>query len=85
MDLAARELRKSGFRVRLQDQRFRVLALVVERRGGIVTREELREAIWSGDTFVEFDASLNTCDVPPQVCPPSNPKFHHQPCEILPW
>ena len=45
MDLDARELRKSGVRVRLQDQPFRVLALLVERPGEIVSREEIREKI----------------------------------------
>jgi len=60
MDLAARELRRSGVRVRLQDQPFRVLALLVERPGEIVTREEIKDAIWAEDTFVEFDHGLNT-------------------------
>jgi len=60
MDLEARELRKGGVRVRLQDQPFRVLALLVERPGEIVTREEIKDAIWSEDTFVEFDSGLNT-------------------------
>jgi len=60
MDLDARELRRSGVRVRLQDQPFRVLALLVERPGEIVTREEIKDAIWAEDTFVEFDHGLNT-------------------------
>ena len=59
-DAAAGELRKTGRRVKLQEQPFRVLLLLVERAGGIVTREEIRRALWSDDTFVDFDHSLNT-------------------------
>ena len=59
-DLQAGELRKSGIKVRLQDQPFRVLALLLERSGEVVSREELRTEIWPDDTFVDFDHSLNT-------------------------
>ena len=59
-DLQAGELRKSGIRVRLQDQPFRVLALLLERSGEVVSREDLRSEIWPDDTFVDFDHSLNT-------------------------
>ncbi len=59
-DLQAGELRKSGIRVRLQDQPFRVLALLLERSGQVVSREDLRQEIWPDDTFVDFDHSLNT-------------------------
>jgi cholera toxin transcriptional activator len=59
-DLQARELRKQGRRLRLQDQPFSLLALLLERPGKIVTREELREKLWPADTFVDFDHSLNT-------------------------
>lgn len=59
-DLTARELRKQGRRVRLQDQPFAVLTLLLERAGNVVTREELRERLWPADTFVDFDHSLNT-------------------------
>jgi Tol biopolymer transport system component/DNA-binding winged helix-turn-helix (wHTH) protein len=55
----ARELRKRGVLVRLQDQAIRVLAILTERPGEIVTREELREQIWGKETFVDFDRSLN--------------------------
>ena len=51
VDLAARELRKSGVRIKLQDQPFRVLALPLERPGEIVKHEELPEAIWSKATL----------------------------------
>jgi cholera toxin transcriptional activator len=60
VDLAARELRKKGRRVRLQEQPFQMLALLLERPGEVVTREELRQKLWPADTFVDFDHSLNT-------------------------
>lgn len=59
-DLESRELRKHGRRVRLQDQPFAILAVLLGRPGAIVTREELREKLWPADTFVDFDHSLNT-------------------------
>jgi cholera toxin transcriptional activator len=59
-DLGARELRKQGRRLRLQDQPFAVLATLIERRGEVVSREELRQKLWPADTFVDFDHSLNT-------------------------
>jgi len=60
VDLDARELRKNGRRLRLQDQPFGVLAVLLERPGVIVSREELRQRLWPADTFVDFDHSLNT-------------------------
>lgn len=60
VDLAAGELRKSGVRIRLQEQPFQVLASLLERPGEVVTREELRQKLWPADTFVDFDHSLNT-------------------------
>ena len=59
VDLKACELRKHGFRIKLAEQPFQVLALLVERPGEIVTREELRDRLWPGDTFVDFDHGLN--------------------------
>ncbi|HMK22990.1 MAG TPA: winged helix-turn-helix domain-containing protein [Terriglobales bacterium] len=59
-DLAAGELRKSGVRIRLQEKPFQVLALLLERAGQMVTREELRDRLWPSDTFVDFDHGLNT-------------------------
>ena len=59
-DLEARELRKQGRRMRLQDQPFAMLTMLLERSGNVVTREELRERLWPADTFVDFDHSLNT-------------------------
>jgi TolB-like protein/Flp pilus assembly protein TadD len=60
MDIRAGELRKKGQRIKLQEQPFQVLAVLVQRTGDVVTREELRTQIWPQDTFVDFDNSLNT-------------------------
>jgi eukaryotic-like serine/threonine-protein kinase len=60
VDLRAGELRKQGVRVKLQEQPFRVLSVLLQRPGEIVTREDLRHSIWPADTFVDFDNSLNT-------------------------
>ena len=53
------ELRKHGLRIKLQGQPVQVLALLVRRPGEVVTREELQEALWPADTFVDFEHSLN--------------------------
>ena len=60
LDLTAGELRKGGVKLRLQEQPFQVLALLLERAGDLVTREELQQKLWPSDTFVDFDHSLNT-------------------------
>src|SRR5215469_945472 len=60
VDPRAGELRKQGKRIKLQDQPFQVLAVLLQRPGDVVTREELRSQIWAQDTFVDFDNSLNT-------------------------
>ena len=60
VDTRARELRKKGVRVKLQDQPFRVLALLLKHAGEVVSREELRSHIWGSDTFIDFDRGLNT-------------------------
>ena len=60
VDLQAGELRKNGLKIKLQEQPFRVLSLLLERAGEVVTREELRQKLWSTDTFVDFEHSLNT-------------------------
>jgi Tol biopolymer transport system component/DNA-binding winged helix-turn-helix (wHTH) protein len=60
LDLRAGELRKRGIRIKLQDQPFQVLALLIENPGDVVTREQLRERLWPADTFVDFDHSLNS-------------------------
>ncbi len=60
VDMQAAELRKTGLRVKLQQQPFQVLAVLLERPGEVVTREELRQRLWTADTFVDFDLSLNS-------------------------
>src|SRR5689334_14027266 len=59
LDLRAGELRKEGVRIKLQEQPFQILAMLLERPGQVVTREELRNKLWPADTFVDFDHSLN--------------------------
>jgi tetratricopeptide (TPR) repeat protein/DNA-binding winged helix-turn-helix (wHTH) protein len=58
LDLSARRLVKQGHEVRVQDQPFQLLVALVERNGEIVTREDLRQRLWAGNTFVDFDKSL---------------------------
>ena len=60
VDMQAGELRKTGLRVKLQQQPFQVLVVLLERPGEVVTREELRQRLWPADTFVDFDLSLNS-------------------------
>ena len=60
LDLRAGELFKSGRKIKLQEQPFRILTMLLERPGELVTREELRQRLWSEDTFVDFEHSLNT-------------------------
>jgi Tol biopolymer transport system component/DNA-binding winged helix-turn-helix (wHTH) protein len=59
-DFRAGELLRDGRRVRLQEQPCRVLFLLLQRAGEVVTREELRERLWPADTFVDFDHGLNS-------------------------
>ena len=59
-DLQSGELRKNGQRIRLQAQPFQLLAMLLERPGELVSREEIRQKLWSADTFVDFDSSLGT-------------------------
>jgi eukaryotic-like serine/threonine-protein kinase len=61
LDLANSELWKHGIRMRMPQQAGRVLAELVGRPGEVVTREELRRALWSDDTFVDFEHGLNNC------------------------
>src|SRR5215472_15868499 len=58
VDLQAGELRRQGVKVRLQEQPFQVLQMLLERRGQVVTREELQKRIWPADTFVDFEQGL---------------------------
>lgn len=58
-DLRSRELRKGGARLRLPDQSFQVLAMLLERPGELITRDEIKQRLWPSDTFVDFDHGLN--------------------------
>ena len=59
VDLRSGELRKHGLRIRLQQQPFQVLAMLLERAGEVVSREELQQQLWPENTFVDFDHGLN--------------------------
>jgi DNA-binding winged helix-turn-helix (wHTH) protein len=58
-DVAARELRKKGSRVKLQQQPFELLMILLERPGQVVTREDLRQRLWPADVYLDFDRGLN--------------------------
>jgi len=58
-DLQARELRKNGVRLRLPNQSFQILQMLLQRPGALVSREELHAALWSADTFVDFQKGIN--------------------------
>jgi len=58
-DVRAGELRKQGLKIKLQDQPFQILVLLLERPGDLVTREEIHQKLWPADTFVDFDHGLN--------------------------
>jgi len=59
VDVAARELRKKGSRVKLQQQPFELLMILLEHPGQVVTREDLRQRLWPADVYVDFDRGLN--------------------------
>src|SRR6478736_7428193 len=59
IDLRAGELHKNGVKLKLQEQPFQVLCLLLEDPGEMVSREEIRNRLWPADTFVDFDHSLN--------------------------
>ncbi len=59
VDLETGELRKHGLRIRLPQQSVRVLQVLVEHPGQVISREELQQSLWPADTFVEFDKNLN--------------------------
>ena len=60
LDLKAGELHKGARKIRLQEQPFQILLMLVERPGDLVRREEIREQLWPKDTVVEFDHSIHT-------------------------
>src|SRR5258708_7631249 len=59
-DFRAGELRRNGMRVKIQEKPFQILSLLLEHAGEVVTRQELRDKLWSADTFLDFDHSLGT-------------------------
>ena len=59
LNLRAGELRRNGAKVRLQEQPFQILTMLLEHPGEVVTREQLRNKLWPADTFVDFDHGLN--------------------------
>jgi len=78
IDLGSSEIHKEGRRIPLQDQPFRVLALLIERPGEVVTREELQSRLWPADTYVGFDEGLNTAIRKLRIAlgdSPENPRF----------
>jgi DNA-binding winged helix-turn-helix (wHTH) protein/Tfp pilus assembly protein PilF len=60
LDPGSGELRRNGLKIRLPEQSFQVLRLLLSRPGEIVTRDELRHALWTSDTYVDFDGGLNS-------------------------
>jgi DNA-binding winged helix-turn-helix (wHTH) protein len=60
LDLRSGELRKFGTKVKMGEQAFQILCLLLERPGEMVSREELRAKLWADDTFVDFDHGLNS-------------------------
>jgi DNA-binding winged helix-turn-helix (wHTH) protein len=60
VNLQAGELRKNGVRIKLQEQPFQILVMLLERPGEVITREQLRQQLWRADTFVDFDHGLNS-------------------------
>jgi TolB-like protein/tetratricopeptide (TPR) repeat protein len=78
VDLSAGHLLKQGVKVRLREQSFVVLAMLLEHPGEVVTREQLRRRLWSEDTFVDFDNNLNTAVARLRVAlndPAEHPRF----------
>ena len=78
LDPGLAKLSKQGSLIRLQDQPFRILSILLERAGQIVSREELRKELWPEGTFVEFDGSLNTALMKLRAAlndDPDNPRF----------
>ena len=59
VDLQAGELRRQGLKIKLQEQPFQILSILLERPGEVITREELQKQLWPADTFVDFERGLN--------------------------
>src|ERR1700685_2894002 len=60
LDTAERVLSRNGSRIRLQGQPYQILEILLGRPGKLVTRDEIRETLWPGDTYVDFEHGLNT-------------------------
>lgn len=60
VDFKSQELRKSGIRIKIQDQPFQILTMLLEQPGEVVTREEIQKRLWASDTFVDFDLGLSS-------------------------
>jgi DNA-binding winged helix-turn-helix (wHTH) protein/Flp pilus assembly protein TadD len=60
LDVSSGELRRHGLKIRLPDQSFQILKLLLSRPGDVITRDELRRALWSSETFVGFDVGMNS-------------------------
>lgn len=60
LDVRAGELHKSGHKIKIQEQPFQILTILLRHPGEVVTREELRERLWPENTFVDFDHGVNT-------------------------
>src|SRR4029077_16710171 len=59
MDEIAGELCKDGAKIKLQEQPFQILTILLEQPGELVSREEIRKRVWPSDTFVDFDHGIN--------------------------
>src|ERR1043165_4251338 len=78
VDLDAGILKRHGIPLKLQDQPFRILSILLQHPGEIISREELRNRLWPDGTFVEFDGSLNTALMKLRAAlndDPENPRF----------
>ena len=60
LDSESGELRRHGLKIRLPEQSFQILKLLLSRPGEVVTRDELKQVLWTSDTFVDFEAGLNS-------------------------
>ncbi len=61
LNVTTEELRKSGTLVRLAPQPLKLLALLARRSGQVVTREDIQQALWGGETYVDFEQGMNHC------------------------
>jgi DNA-binding winged helix-turn-helix (wHTH) protein len=61
LDTSAAELRRNGTRLKIQPQPYKLLSMLVRRAGSLVSREEIRQELWSDGTFVDFEQAVNFC------------------------